>query len=97
MWGSIIDAFKQLLEKVSSNSLLWLGGFVLALGGVFLAKYAIEAGLISAQARVLLGFAIGIGLLGLAEYLMRNPERFNIQSTKSVPPLRPRGLSPAFL
>lgn len=72
---------KSVSQHLSSHSLLWFGGFVLALGGIFLARYAIEAGLISPQARVIAGFLVGVALFAVAELLYRNPERFNIQST----------------
>lgn len=63
---------------------------------MFLAKYAIEAGLISAEARVFLGFTFGISLLTMAEYLMRNPERFNIQSTQVSAALASAGIITCF-
>ncbi|GAM63466.1 putative integral membrane protein [Vibrio ishigakensis] len=63
---------------------------------MFLAKYAIEAGLISAEARVVLGFTFGICLLAIAEYLMRYPERFNIQSTQVSAALASAGIITCF-
>ena len=50
------------------NLFLWLGGLVLALGGLFLARYAIEANLISPALRVTGGALFGIALVALAEY-----------------------------
>lgn len=64
----------------STNGLFWLGGVVLAFGGLFLAKYTLEAGLLSPVARVLLGFAVGIGLIITAEYLTQKKVRFQIHS-----------------
>ncbi|MDF2153410.1 DUF2339 domain-containing protein [Vibrio sp. CAU 1672] len=64
----------------STNALFWLGGVVLTLGGLFLAKYTLEADLLSPVARVLLGFTVGIGLIGLAEYLTHKKARFHIHS-----------------
>ncbi|MEZ8966594.1 hypothetical protein BCT04_02460 [Vibrio breoganii] len=95
-WEAGQIKFKQWLEHLSSNSLLWLGGFVLALGGVFLAKYAVEAGLISAHARVALGFAFGIALLIGAEYLVRYPKRFNIQTNQVSAALASAGVITCF-
>lgn len=96
IFNRLATDLKIILDKVSSNGLLWLGGFVLALGGVFLAKYAIEAELISAQARVILGFIVGALLLIAAEYLMRYPERFNIQSTQISAALASAGIITCF-
>ncbi len=66
--------------KLNSSTLLWLGAFILALGGVFLAKFAIEGGLISPAMRVATGAVFGLILIACAEYLIRNPERYNIQT-----------------
>ena len=69
------------LEKfLMGNGLLWLGALVLAIGGVFLAKYSIEAGLFPPELRIILGAGFGILLVASAEYLYRNPKRFQINS-----------------
>lgn len=65
---------------IKGNGLLWLGGIILAFGGVFLAKYSIEAGLLPPSVRVVLGSLFGVALIVGAEYLNKNKERFNIQS-----------------
>ncbi len=62
------------------NGLFWLGGLVLAIGGIFLARYSIEAGLLSPGLRVVLGGLFGIVLVGGAEYLSRHREKFHIYS-----------------
>ena len=59
----------SLMTSIKSNVLLWLGAAVLAVGGVFLAVYSIEAGLVSAKLRIVFGAAFGLCLVGLAEYL----------------------------
>ncbi|WP_428776238.1 DUF2339 domain-containing protein [Vibrio sp.] len=64
----------------SINGLFWLGGVVLTLGGLFLAKYTLDAGLLSPVARVLLGFSVGLGLIVTAEYLTRQKVRFDIHN-----------------
>lgn len=95
-WNRVQNQFKSVIAVVSSNSLLWLGGFVLAIGGVFLAKYAVDAGIISALARVVLGFAFGIVLLLTAEYLVRYPKRFNIQTSHVSAALASAGVVTCF-
>ncbi|WP_395339579.1 DUF2339 domain-containing protein [Ningiella sp. W23] len=70
----------SLEQFLAGNGLLWIGAAVLALGGVFLAKYSIEAGLFPPQLRIILGAAFGIALVAAAEYLMRYPKRFQINS-----------------
>lgn len=64
----------------STNALFWLGGIVLTFGGLFLAKYTLEAGLLSPLTRVLLGFMVGIGFIAAAEYLTRKKEALEIHS-----------------
>lgn len=78
------------------NGLLWLGAAVLALGGVFLAKYSIEAGIFPPGLRITMGAIFGIGLVVVAEYLYRNPERFQINSTMISAALASGGLITCF-
>jgi len=65
---------------IAKNGLFWLGGLVLALGGVFLATYAIEAGLLPPGVRLTLGGLFGLVLVFVAEFLSRNAQRFNIHT-----------------
>ena len=50
---------------------IWAGGIALAIGGIFLVRYSIEAGLITPLIRVVLSFAFGLGLIGAAEAAFR--------------------------
>lgn len=50
---------------------VWVGGLALALGGVFLARYSIEAGLLGPKVRLLLAALLGIAALCGGEYLRR--------------------------
>lgn len=50
---------------------IWAGGITLAVAGVFLVRYSIEAGLLTASVRVILAFLFGIGLLAGAELAYR--------------------------
>lgn len=65
---------------IAKNGLFWLGGVVLALGGVFLARYAIDAGLLPPTVRLSLGALFGVGLVVGAEFLSRHAQRFNIHT-----------------
>ncbi|RJG47420.1 DUF2339 domain-containing protein [Motilimonas pumila] len=56
---------------IANNGLLWIGGAILALGGVFLAKYSVEAGLVSIATRLVFGGVFAAALVLLAEYLYR--------------------------
>ncbi|MFC3034016.1 DUF2339 domain-containing protein [Pseudoalteromonas fenneropenaei] len=71
-WQRASQFANQVFDTLSGNALLWLGGVVLAFGGIFLAKYSIEAGLISPQLRLLFGAAVSAALLGTAEWYYRS-------------------------
>lgn len=50
---------------------IWGGGFALAVAGIFLVRYAIEAGLLTPLVRVMLSFVFGFVLLAGAESAYR--------------------------
>ena len=70
-------SFEQLLK---GNGIFWLGAMVLAIGGVFLAKYSIEAGLLPPSVRVMLGSIFGVSLVICAEYVNKFKDKLNIQT-----------------
>ena len=53
---------------------IWAGGITLAVAGVFLVRYSIEAGLLTPEVRVALSFIFGIVLLAGAEVAYRFEE-----------------------
>lgn len=67
--SSIELLFKQLRAGFEQNWMTWIGAIALALGGVFLAKYSLEAGLLSPAMRLSAGGLFGIGLIAAAYYL----------------------------
>lgn len=71
------EQFETLLR---GNLLLWMGATVLALGGIFLARYAIEAGILPPEVRLTFSGIFGVGLVIGAEYLARHKARFKINS-----------------
>lgn len=50
---------------------IWAGGLTLAVAGVLVVRYSIEAGLLSPWVRVMFGLIFGAGLIGGAEMAMR--------------------------
>ncbi len=50
---------------------IWAGGIALAISGIFLVRYSIEAGLITPRVRVLLSILFGLGLIAGAEAAYR--------------------------
>ncbi|MFS8037618.1 DUF2339 domain-containing protein [Xanthobacter sp. AM11] len=62
-------------EKVGARWAVWVGGIALALGGVFLVRFAVEQDLIGPAARVGLGLALAVLLLAGGEWLRRHDRR----------------------
>lgn len=58
-------------SRLTGRWLIWIGGVALALGGAFLVQVSIETGLLSPSLRILLGLALAVGLVGVAERLRR--------------------------
>jgi uncharacterized membrane protein len=54
---------------------IWGGGIALAVAGVFLVRFSIEAGLLTPQVRVVLSFLFGLALLAAAEAAFRFEDR----------------------
>src|SRR5262249_49801696 len=61
-------------ERLGTRWAVWIGGFALALGGVFLVRYSIEQGLLGPLVRVILG-AVLAGALIIAGEWARRTER----------------------
>lgn len=56
-------------QNLTERWAVWLGAVALALGGVFLVRYSIEAGLLGPATRVTLGLLLGLGLAAAGEAL----------------------------
>lgn len=57
---------------------IWIGGLTLAIGGLYLAKYSIDAGLLGPRARTVFGFMFGLALTIAGEWTRRRPDRFSL-------------------
>ncbi len=62
---------QSLEEIIGTRWAVWLGGVVLALGGLFLVRYAIEEGFFGPTARVISGAAFAAALLAGGEWMRR--------------------------
>ena len=60
--------FTDMEDDLSSKWMVWLGGLALALGGGFIVKYSIDAGLLGPTTRVVLGCITGVLLLLAGEF-----------------------------
>jgi uncharacterized membrane protein len=58
-------------ERVGTRWVVWLGGLTLALGGFFMVRYSIDAGLLGPGVRTLLGGAFALALLVTGEWTRR--------------------------
>jgi uncharacterized membrane protein len=58
-------------ERLGTRWVVWIGGLALALGGFFLVRYSIEAGLIGPRVRVMLGGLFALALLAAGEWTRR--------------------------
>jgi uncharacterized membrane protein len=59
-------------ERIGTRWVVWIGGLTLALGGFFMVRYSIEAGLLGPGVRTLLGGAFALALLAAGEWMRRN-------------------------
>ena len=58
-------------ERLGTRWVVWIGGLTLALGGVFLVRYSIEAGLLGPGVRMILGGAFALARLAAGEWARR--------------------------
>src|ERR1700722_17880590 len=58
-------------ERIGTRWVVWVGGLTLALGGFFMVRYSIEAGLLGPGIRTLLGGAFALALLAAGEWMRR--------------------------
>jgi len=58
-------------ERLGTRWVVWIGGLALALGGFFLVRYSIEAGLLGPRVRVALGGLFAFALLAAGEWTRR--------------------------
>jgi uncharacterized membrane protein len=68
-------------ERLGTRWVVWVGGLTLALGGLFLVRYSIEAGLLGPAARVFFGGLFALALLAAGEWTRRK------ESMSAIAPL----------
>ncbi len=92
---SSANDFEELENDLSSRWMQWVGGVALALGGAFLVKYSIDAGLLSPAVRVSLGTLMGLLLTFGGEFVRQKSASLNWMEGK--PDYVPSALSAAGL
>lgn len=58
-------------ERIGTRWVVWVGGLTLALGGLFMVRYSIEAGLLGPGVRIVLGGIFALALLAAGEWTRR--------------------------
>jgi uncharacterized membrane protein len=67
-------------ERIGTRWVVWIGGLTLALGGFFLVRYSIEAGLLGPGVRTILGGLFALTLLAAGEWTRRNESTSQIEA-----------------
>lgn len=68
-------------ETVGTRWVVWIGGLTLALGGFFMVRYSIEAGLLGPEVRTMLGGLFALALLLAGEWTRRKESISTIAAT----------------
>lgn len=69
-------------ESLGTRWVVWIGGLTLALGGFFMVRYSIEAGLLGPSVRTMLGGLFALALLAAGEWSRRKD---NIADVATLP------------
>lgn len=62
-------------QEIGARWPVWVGGLALALGGIFLVRFAIDEGWFGPAARVAMGALLAVGLLAAGEWFRRAERR----------------------
>ncbi len=73
--GRLREGLSGFEERVGARWTVWVGGLALALGGVFLVRFAVEQNLIGPAGRIALGLLLAAALLAGGEALRRLDRR----------------------
>lgn len=65
----------RLVANFNANWIIWIAGLSLALGGLFIVQYSIEAGLLGPAQRVMIALLFGAALIAAAEFIRRKSEQ----------------------
>ncbi|RXG84376.1 DUF2339 domain-containing protein [Bradyrhizobium vignae] len=76
----VTEAAPGFEERLGTRWVVWIGGLALALGGFFMVRYSIEAGLLGPGVRVLLGGLFAAALLGAGEWTRRKESISTVQA-----------------
>ncbi|MGE0036342.1 MAG: DUF2339 domain-containing protein [Xanthobacteraceae bacterium] len=74
----------SLEERLGTQWAVWVGGIALALGGIFLVRYSIEAGLLGPRVRIALGALLALALIAAGEWARRTERLAGIAGLPSA-------------
>jgi uncharacterized membrane protein len=74
----------SLEERLGTQWAVWVGGIALALGGIFLVRYSIEAGLLGPRVRIALGALLALVLIAAGEWARRSERLAGITGLPSA-------------
>jgi len=69
-----VQAKESFESRIGARWAVWVGGIALALGGIFMVKYSIEAGLLSPAVRLSLAAVFGLVLMAAGEAVRRRAQ-----------------------
>jgi uncharacterized membrane protein len=64
----------QLERTIAANWLIWVGALALALGGIFLVRFAWEQGYFGPTARTIAAIVAGLAMIGASEWMRRKAD-----------------------
>ena len=82
--AAAVPARPDLETALGTRWAVWVGGIALALGGIFLVRYSIEAGLFGPAARLTLAALFGLVLVAAGEVLRRTGYRVPLEGIESA-------------
>jgi len=82
--GDLKERLAGFEEKVGARWAVWVGGLALALGGVFLVRFAVEQDLIGPAARVGFGLLLAALLLAAGEWLRRKDRKAGFEGVPTA-------------
>ncbi len=75
---------KSFEERFGASWVVWIGGIALALGGIFMVQYSIEAGLVGPGVRIFLGGLLAIALIAAGEWTRRREVAFPLANVPAA-------------
>jgi uncharacterized membrane protein len=76
--GATPPATESFEQALGTKWAVWAGGLALAVGGLFLVRYTIDAGLLGPGVRIVMGLLLAAGLIVAGEWFRRNENQISV-------------------